>query len=231
VVQLSERCGRRDPNGRDTSTGARAARQIGALLAVLLPVSALLFAPTSIAATPADTAATHTLLQARYTLDVASVDNAAAGQASVRRLTDSLGRECHGVLAGAPRDGGVIQAEGPAPTPRARGEHELQEHQSQTIAEELAAALIAASASPERVAIEAYAAATAPLVWSDSRIAPLVHASAARTLESVTVAPPDVCADMKAWAQSGYRLLSPASKAFELAQAAHAENIGAERSL
>ncbi len=207
MIRLSERC----PIG-----------PIKGLLVVTLPASVLLCAPASIAATPADTAATHALLQARYELDLAVLRNTPAAHASEAQRAASIGRECHGVLAGEPKEEDFLPSEGSL-TPRANGERERSSRQQQTISEELGIVLSAASAAPDRSAFEAYGAATASLSWSDARIAPLVHAEAARLEEQVSAPPSDVCADMKAWAQSGYRQLSPASRALRAIQAARDE--------
>ena len=228
MIRVSERSARGDPHYRRTGARGRAAGWLGALLAILLPVGALLYAPAGIAATPADTAATHALLQARYELDVAFLHDAPAVQASADRLVAVLGRECHDVLARAPKDR-LEPSE--APTPRASGERERGNLQQQTLGEELLQALNAAHAEPNRSALESYAAAIASLSWSDARIAPLVHAEAAPLQESLTIPPPDVCADMKAWVQSGYRLLSLASRAFRAARAAREEQPEAGASL
>jgi hypothetical protein len=204
-------------------------RQVLALVALL--ASALCAAPASVAATPTDIAATHALLQAHYALDVALLESAAASRASTAKLAASLGRECHGVLAGEPAEEGLTTAPAGSATPRARGERERGQRQRQTIDEELSAALGDAGYQPVRAAIQSYLAATAPLSWSDARIAPLVHTDAAPLEEAVAVVPPDVCADMKAWSQSGYRLLSPASDAFRSARASHDEQLASAGSL
>jgi hypothetical protein len=78
---------------------------------------------------------------------------------------------------------------------------------------------------PDRAVIEAYAGQVTPLNWSDSRIAPLVHFETSRQEELLSPPAVDVCADMKAWAQSGYHRLSPASRAFEAAQKVRSEVI------
>ncbi len=205
---------------------------IKGLLVATLTASVLLCATASIAASPADTPATHTLLQARYELDVAFVHNLPASQAGSAKLAARIGRECHAALAREPTEGGLLPLPGaPVPTPRAIGERARGEHQRLTIDEEIGRALGDANAAPNRAAIEAYVAAAAPLSWSDARIAPLVRADATRLQESVRLAPPDVCADIKAWAQSGYRILSPASRAFQSTRGAREEQVNSQSSL
>jgi hypothetical protein len=225
VIGLSGRSTGRERDAR----GAGAVRRLAATAGLLL-AGALLCPLTSAAATPADTAATHALLQARIEFDRAYLQDTPARQASIRRLASGIGRECHGVLSG---EGAEPGTSGP-PTPgsrRMQGESERRARQRTTIADELSSALSAAGDQASRAAIEAYAAATDSLSWSDPRIAPLVHANSAAALEIVTAGPADTCADMKAWAQSGYSLLSPASKAFAATRVARAEQRGAPDSL
>ena len=198
-------------------SGFRAASLI--LLAV-----ALLWAPASIAATPADTAATYAFLQARYQLNEAILHNAPASRSAASTLIARLGQECRGVLAGAPSEGvDPLSERSATPTPRARGERQRSELQLQTIQEELSLSLSAAIYGPDRAATEAYAAQVAPLSWSDPRIAPLVSRGVRDLEEHLSPTIADACADMKAWAQSGYHALSAASHEFEVAQKARTE--------
>jgi hypothetical protein len=189
---------------------------------LLLLAGALLWTPASIAATPADTAATYSYLQAGYQLDEAILQNAPASQSAVATIVERLGHECHGVLAGAPRDEFGPRSNGPA-TPRASGERQRSELQMQTIQEEVALTVIAAIYEPDRAASEAFAAKVAGLSWSDPRIVPLVRLDVHSLEEQVTPPVANLCADMKTWAQSGYHVLSPASHEFEATQRARSE--------
>jgi len=168
----------------------------------------------SAAVTPTDRAATNAYLQSEYALYVAEVRNAGAVQAIFQTTAQAIGRECRGVLAGAPQqeDGGLLSRLGLSP--RARGEQAREEEQRTTIEEELTAATSEASHGPDRAAREAFAAAVAPLRWSDPRIAALVAEHSADSLTGLPSTPSGACGDMRAWAQSGYRTLSPGSKAF-----------------
>jgi hypothetical protein len=118
---------------------------------------ALLWAPASIAATPADRAATYAFLQASYRLDDTILQNAPASRSSATALTEHLAQECHEVLSGAPRGGleSSLLSGGPA-TPRARGERQRSKRQLQTIQEELELSFIAAIYRPDRAAAEAF---------------------------------------------------------------------------
>ncbi len=185
---------------------------------VLLAVS-LLRAPASIAATPADTAATHTLLEAYYLLDLAMVRSAAASRSSLAGFVERVGEECHGVLAGAPNEAAGPPSQSRS-TRRQEGERQRSEAQMQTIGQELSLTSEAAFYQPELGAAEAYVAQVTPLSWSDPRIAPLARFDAENLERFFTPPAVDVCADMKSWAQSGYHILSAASREFEATQLA-----------
>jgi hypothetical protein len=190
------------------------------LVSLLLLAVALLWAPASSAATPADTAATLAYLQANYQLDLAIANNAAASSAASASLATQLGSECQGVLAGAPNEEVSSSNPGEHPTPRARGEHQRSKQQLRTIEAELEQAIEAATYQPDIPAIEAFAAQIAPLSWSDPRIAPLAAFRVKRQKEILTPPGASVCADMKFWAHSGYHALSASSRTFEEAQTA-----------
>jgi hypothetical protein len=166
---------------------------------------------------PADAAATRAYLQAVYQLDRADLNNATASRSVAGTFAQQLGQECHGVLAGEPKE-----EEGPpgslAPTPRARGELQRSGMQEQTINHELSSAFFATAYELDRGAVETYDAQVARLNWSNPKIAPLAQLDASLDLESVAPPTVDVCSDMSAWAHSGYHVLSTASRAFQQAQ-------------
>jgi hypothetical protein len=216
--------------GRPLRSDQRSSRTWRVLRSASLPLLAavLLWAPASGAATPAeetatpaDRAATLTYLQAGYQLDQAILHNAAASRAAITSFAQQLGEECHGVLAGAPNEeSGPPQT---PPTPRARGELKRSEEQLQTIDEELSLTSLATFYRPDLAAAEAFAGRIASLSWSDPRIAPLVRFEAERLKQLFMLPAVDVCADMKSWAQSGYHVLSAASREFEATQQASAK--------
>ena len=195
---------------------------VGAAVAVTVVAAVAL--PANVAATPADTAATHAYLLAEYARAQAYLRDASASLAHRTALVASLGKECHGVLAREPAEE-ALNAPEETPTPRARGERQRSERQRTTIDQELSRALDAAAYQPDLAAIEAYGAQIAVLSWSDPRIASLVGRYVDYVKERATLPAPNVCADMKAWAASGYHVLSPASRAFEAAEAARLESV------
>ena len=92
--------------------------------------------------------------------------------------------------------------------------------QKQTIEEELDTAVDRPGDSLYRPAEEAYAAEVRQLSWSNPAIASALQAATTARLEAVSAPAPPFCADARAWAQSGYRALSAASREFEASRAA-----------
>jgi hypothetical protein len=108
----------------------------------------------------------------------------------------------------------------PAPPPRVRGENARMSKQKQTIEGELNTAVARPGDSSYRPAEEAYAAEVRQLSWSNPAIASALQAATTARLEAVSAPAPPFCVDARAWAQSGYRALSAASREFEASQAA-----------
>jgi len=202
---------RRGPNGR-------IARLSG--LSILLLA---LWAPTAQGADPADVAATHAYLQARYGLTQALVHDAAAYRAAEAHVAGRIGRECQGVLARAPSDEPGLEISAPT-TPRDRGEQQRREDQRQALASETFRVLDHAGYQVDRPAIERFLATVGALHWSDPRIPPVVEHEANELRDELNDEPPPACADMRFWTQSGFGRLSASSKAFREAQEAERRN-------
>jgi len=170
-------------------------------------------APAS-AINAADEAATHAFLQAEYVHEAALVDDRAAEAASVGAFVSQVGGECAGVLKGAPSE--EDEGAGPTtpPTPRQRGEQQRGRDQRTAIEEELQQAFLGALSRPDLPALRAFAAQTANLTWSDPRVAATIKTEFSSSLRAIEGAPADVCADLHAWAASGFRAVSPATRAF-----------------
>jgi hypothetical protein len=159
---------------------------------------------------------TRAYLEAAYQLDRAILSNADASRSAEATLAETLGDECHGVLAGEPNEEFGPSGRG-SESPRAKGERQRSEQQAQTINQEISLAFFGATESPDRAAVEAYSAAITPLRWSNPQIAPLAQFYASALTEQVVASVASVCADMRAWALSGYHVLSTASREFETA--------------
>ena len=182
------------------------------------------------AASSSDAQATHAYLIAQYRLLTALLHEAAAARSAESAAAAQIAQECPGVVSGMPPERSLRPF--PAPPPRARGENARRSQQEQTIEDELDTAVARADESLYRPAEEAYAAEVRRLSWSNPAIASALQAAATARLETVSIPAPPFCADARAWTQSGYRVLSAASRSFEASRAARrSSDQGEERSL
>ena len=169
------------------------------------------------AASSSDAQATHAYLIAQYKLVTALLHDAAATRGAESAAAAQIARECPGVVSGMPKEPPLAPF---PPPPRVRGENARLTQQKQTIEEELDAAVGRPGDSLNRSAEEAYAAEVRQLSWSNPAITAALKAATTARLEAVSAAAPSFCADARAWAQSGYRVLSAASREFEASRAA-----------
>jgi hypothetical protein len=177
-------------------------------------VAALLCAgPASAATDPSDAAATHAYLTAQYKLVRALLHEAAAAHGAESAAAAQIARECRGVVSGVPQSSANPLLD--ELTSRAKGENARLSKQEQTIGVELATALARPADSLYRQADEAYAAEVRQLSWSNPAIASILQAATTAQLENTSTPAPPFCADARAWAQSGYRILSAASRELE----------------
>ncbi len=211
--------------------GVRVALALVAILACGIgPSAAVAGTSRATPVSPADAAATRAYLEARYGLELSLVGKAAASRAAVTAFDAQLGGECSGVLAHEPRPGSLLGAK-EQPPPRVQGELARGQEQSAAIEEELSLTSFVAVYAPDLAAEQAYEAALAPLRWSDPRIAPLVESSQRIWTVPYTRGAASVCADMKVWAQSGYRSLAAATRELRSGLAAILESGLADESL
>jgi hypothetical protein len=184
------------------------------LLALATPAGAL----ASARVTSQDRAATLALLEARYTYEQSLLASAPASRAAAEGLASRLGGECPGVLAGAPHETlstlleSPPHSESPPQSPRQMGESNRERRQLSDLQGELGLALEQSLIEGDRQAALNYARAVSSLRWSNNSLTALERTGAATLEWRLQSAPPDGCADMKAWVASGHRTLSPATK-------------------
>ncbi len=196
--------------------------------ALVLVCAALCGGVPAAAASSPDAQATHAYLIAQYRLVIALLHEAAGARGAESAAAAQIARECPGVVSGMPQEPSLKPL--PAPSPHARGENARRSQQKQTIEEELDTAVARPGDSLYRPAEEAYAAEVRQLSWSNRAIASALQAETAR-LEAVSAPAPPFCADARAWAQSGYRALSAASREFEASRAARRNSERGEASV
>jgi hypothetical protein len=170
------------------------------------------------AGTPAERAAVHAYLLDLYGYVRAIAEAAPALVGAYEGAASRIAGECPGVLVGAPQEGNEIEV-GPStrqPTARQRGEERRQNTQLSDLEEELATELASAEREARRPAVTALLANLEALPQGGPALSRVVHAQIVGFEEGQTVQSTAVCADMRAWAGSGYRTLSQASRVIAL---------------
>lgn len=193
------------------------------VLAALLASASFGGSAPSASASSADAQATHAYLIAQYRLATALVRKAASASKVESAAAARIGRECPGVVSGMPPES-LLRS----PSARVRGENARLAQQKKTLGNEIDVAVIRAANSLELPAEEAYAAEVRPLSWSNPTIATTLQTVTAARLEALSASAPRFCADARAWAKSGYRTLSTASREFQASQAARKSSREAE---
>jgi hypothetical protein len=153
-------------------------------------ISAALPAPAL--AGQGDIAATRAYIQADYTLVHNAKVNLATSEAALQRLRHKIAAECPKAAAGSPQD-----------------------TDSEQLSNELVGAMTVAAIQPDVRAVAAFTNTVRNLHWSNATLTRKVHSYAAKLHTLSTLAAPDVCADVKAWAAGGYRLLPPSTVRFD----------------
>lgn len=176
---------------------------VGAFVAWLIVVSAYLTAPTT-AFAASNRAAVRVYLRAVYEYERMIFAKVALSKAYYEALASSIGSECAGVIAGSTSQPGL--------STRRRTVRRFE--QIGDLREEVYAVLGGALLAPDRQASFALAAKLRRLRWSTPTLQRHLDGYAIALEHRFKQSIPDSCFDMKAWAASGYRTLSAATRAF-----------------
>jgi hypothetical protein len=170
--------------------------------------------PRSAASAPADRAVVHAYLLDQYSYVQAIAEAAPALVGAYEGAASRIAAECPGVLIGAPQEN-EFEVGSPVfqRTARQRGEEKRQRTQLSDLEEELATVLSSAEQEARRSAVTALLAKLKALPQGGSALSRVVDAQIIGLEEGQKAQSTDICADMEAWAGSGYRTLSPASRA------------------
>ena len=161
----------------------------------MIAIALLALAATAATARPgrANALTTRAYLKARL-VEVRSNGPAyRAGIKAIEALAAKVQAECRGVLAAAPN---------------------LQSPSEQEVNAEVFAVVLRTPERAEHAVSVKFARTVRRLHWSDRRLTRLVHTDAQRRALQSGIAPPDLCADLKAWAASGYTATSAATKGY-----------------
>jgi hypothetical protein len=173
--------------------------------------------PTHAAISPADRAAVHAYLLDRYVYVQAITEAAPALVGAYEGAASRIAGECPAVLAGVHQGIEIVATSSTPPrTARQRGEEKRRTTQRNDLEAELGSELNIAEREPRQPAALAFLARLKALPKDDPGLTQIVHVEMVELEEGLQVEGTDVCADMKAWTDSGYRTLSPASRAIAL---------------
>lgn len=154
---------------------------------------------------------TRAYATAVYAYDQAILSGGNASIGGVETLAKRIDEECYGLIAGAPGNGTKTSSS----SARQIGEEVRRTRQTADLEEELAATLAGTARLPYRQATTEFVSAIKHLRWSDRSVTLLVGELAEYLERTLSSKVPDVCEDIKAWAASGYKTLSPASREFQ----------------
>jgi hypothetical protein len=149
-------------------------------------------APAFAAAT--DVASTHAYIQANYTLVQSAKARIGSSEAAIKALLSQIRSECPRVAAGSP-----------------------QNHDSEQLSDEVVGALVLAGGRPDLPAVHVFTRTVARLHWSNHGLTSTLKSYAGKLNTLSALAPPALCADVRAWVASGYQTLPASTVSFDTA--------------
>ena len=157
-------------------------------LACTLAVAAL--APASAGAS--DASSTHTYVQANYRLVQTAVRKIPIGEAAITSVLHRIRQECPGAASAGP-----------------------QNSQSTELSNEVIGAMVTTAMDRDLPSIREFIRTAGGLRWSSGSLTSAVHSYVGKLKTLISLQPPDVCADIRSWAASGYKQLPASTTAFD----------------
>jgi hypothetical protein len=175
---------------------------MGRWFVVALAVLALGSAPTdALAASPQDSASTHTALVAAYSALHSIVNTWPTLEASLHKLDQRFATECPDVGAGSP-----------------------QNESEQRLSYEVAGALWATAYHTDAKYADAFINAVSPLRWSNHSIVRRGLKFVIGLHEMIALKVPDICGDVRTWTAGGFTTVPADTQQFD----DHVESINVE---
>ena len=153
------------------------------LLAIAFAVSAQ--APALAGAS--DSSTTHAYIQANYALVQYAANRLGTARTLLEGVLNKVKADCPSAAVGSPQDA-----------------------ESTQVSNEIIGAMVVAAIHPALPEINVYLRVAGHSQWSSRALTRAVHAYAAQLRTMSTLAPPNLCGDIKAWAAGGFHSL-PAS--------------------
>ncbi len=139
-----------------------------------------------------NSAATRAYVKANYTLVSIARANLPAAQTAIKNLGATVSGECPLAAVDSP-----------------------QNHDAEQLNNEVVGALEVAAYQPDKESMVAFAHTIRGLRWSNRKLTRMVDTYAAKLEGFSALAAPNICADVKAWAASGYATLPASTVAFD----------------
>ncbi len=96
----------------------------------------------------------------------------------------------------------------------AAGARSPQDAESTQMSDEVIGTIVIAAAQPDLQAIRTFIRTASSLTWSSSSLTSAVHSYANKLKTVLSLTPPSLCTEVKAWAASGYHALPAGTVAF-----------------
>jgi hypothetical protein len=161
-------------------------------LSVLLASFALGLAPGGALASSRDVAATRALARATDTLVRAANPEVSRGLAAAKRYASQVASQCPAAAAGSP-----------------------QNHEAEQLDDEVIGAMTTVGYRVAAGPVATFARQVRGLRWSNRRLTRAVKTFVTKLGGLTRLATPNVCADVRAWAASGYQTVPASTIAFD----------------
>lgn len=148
-------------------------------------------APAPALAASGDAAATKAYLSADLRLAQTAASHIAIGRAAIDGVLGHVRSACPRAAAESPQD-----------------------PESTELSNEVIGAMVTSAIRRDLPSIQAFVRATSSLRWSSRPLTTAVHEYVTKVRQLSTLAQPDLCADVRAWAVSGFRSLPASTRAF-----------------
>jgi hypothetical protein len=152
----------------------------------------LALAPAGASASATDLASARAYIHADLALVLVARSHLRAAEAAPLKVLAQVRRECPAAAAQSPQNA-----------------------ESTQMSNEVIGAMVLSAYHLDIPSLGAFVRATARLPWSDARLRGAVRGYAANLRVLARLAPPPLCADVKAWVAGGYRGLPASTVAFD----------------
>ncbi len=162
-----------------------------ALLPLLAATASLALAPPAALAASGNAAATQAYLQANYALVRVARAHLATAEAGPVHVLAQVQRECPRAGAGSPQNADSTQ-----------------------MSDEVIGAMVLSALPPDRQAVNAFIHSVAGLSWSSRGLTNAVRSYVSDLRTVLSLDPPNLCGEVKAWAADGFHALPASTVAF-----------------